>query len=152
MISRSRRIKILNPTARKLQIVEVMATLIIRLNENTVGTQPALNFNDSSTVTFQVTNNPVTQAVDVEATAAVGLGIVYSEIAPSTAVEEEIWVNTTTLKQYVKYNDGNSVQWVLVGQTCGSGGGGSGGGSGQVINCGGRTTGVGELIQCGNRV
>ena len=44
-----------------------MATLIIRLNENTVGTQPALNFNDSSTVTFQVSNNPVTQAVDVKA-------------------------------------------------------------------------------------
>jgi len=81
-----------------------------------------------------------------------GGGIIYALTAPSTAVEEEIWVNTTTLKQYVKYNDGNSVQWVLVGQTCGSGGGGSGGGSGQVINCGGRTTGVGELIQCGNRV
>ena len=28
----------------------------------------------------------------------------------------------------------------------------SGGGSGQIINCGGRTTGVGELIKCGNRV
>ena len=27
-----------------------------------------------------------------------------------------------------------------------------GGGSGQIINCGGRTTGVGELIKCGNRV
>ena len=81
-----------------------------------------------------------------------GGGIIYALTAPSTAVEEEIWVNTTTLKQYVKYNDGTSVQWVLVGQTCGSGGGSSGGGgSGQIINCGGRTTGVGELIKCGNR-
>lgn len=29
---------------------------------------------------------------------------------------------------------------------------GTGGGSGQIINCGGRTTGVGELINCGNRI
>jgi len=71
MISRSRRIKVINPTARKLQIIEVMATLIIRLNQNTVGTQPALNFNDSPTVTFEVSNNPATQAVDVKATATV---------------------------------------------------------------------------------
>lgn len=74
MITRSRRITILNPTARSLQKIVEMATITIQHNDNPVATVPTLNFNDSSTVNFTVTYGVNKVNVEGEAIGSGGSG------------------------------------------------------------------------------
>ena len=75
MITRTRSIKFLNPTPRKIQaIVELVATISIRHNGNNVGTQPSINFVDSDSVVFTATNDNGEQTVNVSAEAVGGEG------------------------------------------------------------------------------
>lgn len=81
-----------------------------------------LDFTDATPIANGETLVHILGKLQAQISAVLGGGTIYAETAPSTSVVENRWVNTTSLKEYFKYNDGDSVQWILVGQTCGAGG------------------------------
>ena len=53
-----------------------------------------------------------------------GTSVTTSDTAPSNPSDGDLWFDSTTLKTFVYYNDGNSSQWVTIVPTAGGTGGG----------------------------
>lgn len=86
---------------------------------------PATNTTQAASTAF------VTAAVAAGGGGAGGLSVTVADTLPAGAADNSLWWESDSGNMYLRYNDGNSTQWVPV--TLGLGGGGGGGSGGGVM-------------------